>query len=41
MKFVAPEVEVKLFSTEDVLTSSSTTIETLYQADCKAELPMD
>ena len=42
MKFVAPEMEMKMFSTEDVLTASqATTEETLYQPDCPAELPMD
>ncbi len=43
MKFVAPEMEMKMFSTEDVLTASqaTTTEETLYQPDCPAELPMD
>lgn len=42
MKFVAPEMEIKLFSTDDILTSSSeeeTTEE--YCPDCPAELPMD
>ena len=44
MKFVAPEMEMKLFSTEDILTASvqtTTTEPTLYQPDCPAELPMD
>ena len=43
MKFVAPEMEMKLFSTEDILTASVTTVseKTLYQPDCPAELPMD
>ncbi len=44
MKFVAPEMEIKLFSTEDILTASQETDETttsMYQADCPAELPMD
>ena len=41
MKFVAPEMEMKLFSTEDILTASVETEDTLYQPDCPAELPMD
>ncbi len=46
MKFVAPEMEMKLFTTEDILTASApaaegTTEKSLYQPDCKAELPMD
>ena len=41
MKFVAPEMEMKLFSTEDILTASEETTESLYQPDCMAELPMD
>ena len=47
MKFVAPEMEIKLFSTEDVLTASEVTTATTssswiyYQPDCMAELPMD
>ena len=40
MKFVAPEMEMKLFSTEDILTASVET-PTLFQPDCPAELPMD
>ncbi len=44
MKFVAPELEVKLFSTEDILTTSSTTDPTyytpLYGTECEAELPL-
>ena len=39
MKFVAPEMEVKMFSTEDVLTTSSTEMTTV-QGDCEAELPL-
>ncbi len=39
MKFVAPEMEVKMFSTEDVLTTS-TTEQTFIQGDCEAELPL-
>ena len=46
MKFVAPEMEIKMFSTEDILTASqegevTTTEKSLYQPDCPAELPMD
>ena len=44
MKFVAPEMEIKLFSTEDILTASKddeTTTTLYYQPDCPAELPMD
>ena len=44
MKFVAPEMEMKLFSTEDILTASgetTTTTTSMYQPDCPAELPMD
>ena len=45
MKFVAPEMEIKLFSTEDILTASEeeeTSSEwDFYQPDCPAELPMD
>lgn len=42
MKFVAPEMEMKLFSTEDILTASEgKTTTTMYQPDCPAELPMD
>ena len=48
MKFVAPEMEMKLFSTEDILTASSPaatepveTTKSLYQPSCKAELPLD
>ena len=44
MKFVAPEMEIKMFSTEDILTASQGSAETttsMYQADCPAELPMD
>ena len=44
MKFVAPEMEMKLFSTEDVLTASQevgTTTTSMFQPDCPAELPMD
>ncbi len=43
MKFVAPEMEMKLFSAEDILTASqeTTTEESLFQPDCPAELPMD
>ncbi len=43
MKFVAPEMEMKLFSTEDVLTASveATTTTSMFQPDCPAELPMD
>lgn len=50
MKFVAPEMEMKLFSTEDILTASSTeagateateTTKSMYQPDCPAELPLD
>ena len=44
MKFVAPELEVKLFSTEDILTTSSTSEEPIYSSplfnDCEAELPL-
>lgn len=38
MKFVAPELEVKMFSAEDVLTTSTTTMPD--QPDCEAELPL-
>ena len=44
MKFVAPEMEMKLFSAEDVLTASkdaASTTTSMYQPDCPAELPMD
>ena len=43
MKFVAPEMEMKLFSTEDVLTASQeiSTTTSMFQPDCPAELPMD
>ncbi len=46
MKFVAPEMEMKLFSTEDILTASQgsasqETTTSMYQPDCPAELPMD
>lgn len=43
MKFVAPEMEVKMFSTQDILTDSQESDETteMYQPDCEAELPMD
>jgi hypothetical protein len=46
MKFVAPEMEIKMFSTEDVLTASGETVPaetttSMYQPDCPAELPMD
>ena len=42
MKFVAPEMEMKLFSTEDILTASiETEEEEIFQPDCPAELPMD
>ncbi len=44
MKFVAPEMEIKMFSTEDVLTASQENAETttsMFQPDCPAELPMD
>ena len=43
MKFVAPEMEMKLFSAEDVLTASVTasTTTSMFQPDCPAELPMD
>lgn len=47
MKFVAPEMELKLFSAEDILTASTeeTTVEettwSMYCPDCPAELPMD
>ncbi len=46
MKFVAPEMELKLFSAQDVLTASSedettSSSRTMYQPDCPAELPMD
>ncbi len=48
MKFVAPELEVMYFSTDDVITASQntqTTYETMTTmsgaADCPAELPMD
>ena len=46
MKFVAPEMELKLFSAEDILTASEeTTAEettwSMYIPDCPAELPMD
>jgi hypothetical protein len=41
MKFVAPEMELKLFSTEDILTASGAAEDELYQPDCPAELPMD
>ena len=41
MKFVAPEMEVKMFSAEDVLTTSSVNDEpTTVQGDCEAELPL-
>ena len=40
MKFVAPEMEVKMFSAEDVLTTSGTTEQTFVQGDCPAELPL-
>ena len=39
MKFVAPEMEIKMFSAEDVLTTSSN-VEEPSQADCPAELPL-
>ena len=39
MKFVAPEMEIKMFSAEDVLTTSGATEEPS-QADCPAELPL-
>ncbi len=46
MKFVAPEMEIKMFSTEDILTASTETqpaetTTSMYQPDCPAELPMD
>lgn len=43
MKFVAPEMEIKMFSTEDVLTASqeAETTTSMFQPDCPAELPMD
>ena len=48
MKFVAPEMELKLFSAQDVLTTSqedetttTSSTKTMYQPDCPAELPMD
>ena len=46
MKFVAPEMEVKMFSAQDILTDSQgsdATDETteMFQPDCDAELPMD
>ena len=48
MKFVAPEMEIKMFSTEDILTASQGAEETtttteweFFQPDCPAELPMD
>ena len=46
MKFVAPEMEIKLFSTVDILTASNEDETTssewdYYQPDCPAELPMD
>ena len=45
MKFVAPEIEVKYFCTEDVITASQNYEETYTTmsgaADCPAELPMD
>lgn len=40
MKFVAPEMELKMFSTQDILTDSEETTEE-FQPDCPAELPMD
>ena len=48
MKFVNPEMEIKMFSAEDILTASSeeptaaeTTTWSMYCPDCPAELPMD
>ena len=43
MKFVAPEMEVKMFSTQDILTDSqeSESETEMFQPDCDAELPMD
>ena len=46
MKFVKPEMEIKMFSADDILTASSeeTSEETtwsMYIPDCPAELPMD
>lgn len=41
MKFVAPEMEMKLFSTEDILTASVETEDEIFYPDCPAELPMD
>ena len=48
MKFVAPEMEISFFSTEDVITASQnnnhyyeTTTTMSGSADCPAELPMD
>ena len=43
MKFVAPEIDINLFSTEDILTTSieTTTYELFWAPDCPAELPMD
>ncbi len=49
MKFVAPEMELKLFSTEDILTASqesegtepTTSTSELFQPDCPSELPLD
>ena len=40
MKFVAPEMEVKMFSTMDILTDSKETTTEEFVADCPAELPM-
>jgi hypothetical protein len=40
MKFVAPEMEVKMFSAEDVLTTSAATEATTFQGECEAELPL-
>ena len=42
MKFVAPEMEVKMFSAQDILTESQESDTTeMFQPDCEAELPMD